>query len=191
MKKFKSKTLALVASAAALALVGTAAQAHLTTFGYLDNGNGTVTLFGEHWHGDLSSAYSANGGVHVSNVPVTLTVTVPWIGVINNVSIAGMGFTGYADTFTGISGAYQDWMYTAPLVLGNGTYDFYTGPNCCVDEMDSGAVRFTVSGITSVPDGDLGNAGIPEPATWAMMIMGFGLTGAAMRRRKGASLSIA
>lgn len=26
--------------------------------------------------------------------------------------------------------------------------------------------------------------GIPEPATWAMMIAGFGLTGAAMRRRK-------
>jgi hypothetical protein len=26
-------------------------------------------------------------------------------------------------------------------------------------------------------------AAVPEPATWAMMIMGFGLVGAAMRRR--------
>ena len=29
------------------------------------------------------------------------------------------------------------------------------------------------------------NAGaVPEPATWAMMLMGFGLVGGAMRRRK-------
>ena len=30
------------------------------------------------------------------------------------------------------------------------------------------------------------NAGVPEAATWAMLIAGFGLTGAAMRRRKAA-----
>ena len=31
----------------------------------------------------------------------------------------------------------------------------------------------------------LGNAGaVPEPATWAMLIAGFGLVGAAMRRRR-------
>jgi hypothetical protein len=33
-------------------------------------------------------------------------------------------------------------------------------------------------------DGTLSYAAVPEPATWAMMIAGFGLTGAAMRRRK-------
>ena len=27
---------------------------------------------------------------------------------------------------------------------------------------------------------------VPEPATWAMMIVGFGLAGAAMRRRREA-----
>ncbi|WP_372917730.1 PEPxxWA-CTERM sorting domain-containing protein, partial [Sandarakinorhabdus sp.] len=26
--------------------------------------------------------------------------------------------------------------------------------------------------------------GVPEPASWAMLIAGFGLTGAAMRRRR-------
>lgn len=29
-----------------------------------------------------------------------------------------------------------------------------------------------------------GNSGVPEPASWAMMLAGFGLTGAMMRRRK-------
>lgn len=33
------------------------------------------------------------------------------------------------------------------------------------------------------------SAAVPEPATWAMMIMGFGLTGAAMRRRGTARLA--
>lgn len=32
-------------------------------------------------------------------------------------------------------------------------------------------------------DGDVTPAAVPEPATWAMMIMGFGLVGGAMRRR--------
>ena len=27
------------------------------------------------------------------------------------------------------------------------------------------------------------NAGVPEPATWAMMLLGFGAVGAVMRRR--------
>jgi PEP-CTERM motif len=31
---------------------------------------------------------------------------------------------------------------------------------------------------------NIGNAAVPEPATWAMMIVGFGLIGGAMRRRK-------
>ena len=36
--------------------------------------------------------------------------------------------------------------------------------------------------FTFLPDG----SAVPEPATWAMMIVGFGLTGAAVRRRKSA-----
>ena len=33
--------------------------------------------------------------------------------------------------------------------------------------------------------------GVPEPATWAMMIVGFGVAGSAMRRRKSAQTAIA
>jgi hypothetical protein len=31
--------------------------------------------------------------------------------------------------------------------------------------------------------------GVPEPASWAMLIAGFGLTGAAMRRRRRATVA--
>jgi hypothetical protein len=34
-------------------------------------------------------------------------------------------------------------------------------------------------------------AGVPEPATWALMILGFGLTAAAMRRRNKATVRFA
>ena len=40
-----------------------------------------------------------------------------------------------------------------------------------------GMDNFITNGVGSV------NPGVPEPATWAMMIMGFGLMGAAMRRQ--------
>ena len=34
-----------------------------------------------------------------------------------------------------------------------------------------------------------GGAGVPEPASWALMIAGFGLAGAALRRRRSAALT--
>ena len=38
--------------------------------------------------------------------------------------------------------------------------------------------------IDNVRFGANADTGVPEPATWAMMIAGFGLVGGAMRRRK-------
>ncbi len=39
-------------------------------------------------------------------------------------------------------------------------------------------------GISILLDDGIGVGGVPEPATWAMMIAGFGLTGVAIRRRR-------
>lgn len=38
---------------------------------------------------------------------------------------------------------------------------------------------------------NINTSSVPEPATWAMMIMGFGLMGAAMRRRENVSVTYA
>jgi hypothetical protein len=38
---------------------------------------------------------------------------------------------------------------------------------------------------------DIGAGAVPEPATWAMMIAGFGLAGTAMRRRRSAAAALA
>lgn len=182
---FGSKSLALAASAVALASFSSAAGAHLVQFGWQDNGAGGVTLYGEHWHGDLTSAYSDNGGIHIT--PVSFagpTVTAQWTSVINNATTASLGLTG-SQCDPGNSGCdfYNDWMVTVPIALGNGVYDFFTGTGCCVDTM-SQAVRVTITGVTSVPPGTIGSGAVPEPSTWAMMILGFGAVGATLRRRQ-------
>jgi hypothetical protein len=181
------KVLALTASAATLAALSSAANAHLVQFGWLDNGAGGVTLYGEHWHGDLTSAYSANGGIHITPVSfVGPTITAPWTGVINNATTASLGLTGsQCDPVNSGCDFYHDWMITSPIALGNGVYDFFTGPNCCIDPMGA-PVRVTITGVTSVPPGTIGNGAVPEPSTWAMMLLGFGAVGFAMRRRKKA-----
>ena len=67
------------------------------------------------------------------------------------------------------------------------------------DELDFSLVgnelRLNWGGVT-YQDGDVlylgfsnaGPGGVPEPATWAMFIMGFGLVGAAVRRRTAATV---
>lgn len=158
----------------------TAADAHMVAFGWKETTLGTV-LFAEHWHGDLPSAYSDNGGLHITDVATGISTTVQWDGVINNTPEATLALTGIqADPGNCCRAAYSDWMFTTPLALGNGVYDFFTGTACCVDTM-SVPVRVTITGISNLPPGI---GGVPEPATWAMLILGFGAIGAAMRRSK-------
>ncbi|WEK41727.1 MAG: PEPxxWA-CTERM sorting domain-containing protein [Candidatus Sphingomonas colombiensis] len=53
-----------------------------------------------------------------------------------------------------------------------------TSLNQTTSETEKGYNRYLTSGSVSAVAG-----AVPEPATWAMMIAGFGLVGAAMRRR--------
>jgi hypothetical protein len=68
---------------------------------------------------------------------------------------------------------------------------FYFNPAGDVVSTDSNAVSYAVGygsvltrSITSVTTAAPAVAAVPEPATWMMMIGGFGLVGGAMRRKK-------
>jgi hypothetical protein len=182
---WKAKILAAGASIIAISSISSAANAHMVQFGWKETSTGTV-LYAEHWHGNLSSAYSDNGGLHITDVSNGTSITAQWVQVLNNTSTASLGLTGsQCDPQNAGCNTEQNWMVTNAIPLGNGVYDFFTGTNCCVDTMGS-PVRVTVTGITNT-GGGINNpipGGVPEPSTWAMMILGFGLTGAAMRSRR-------
>lgn len=79
----------------------------------------------------------------------------------------------------GFLGAIQ--MYAFSGSAGSG-FATYTGNNAAVDR-----VRFTLTPTGTSVNIDnifLGDAVVPEPATWAMLIAGFGMIGYGARRRK-------
>ena len=86
----------------------------------------------------------------------------------------GPGYTGYGFYNGGSPGT------VAAGYSINGTTQMYDTPNCNA---------FTGTCLTggafdlSARIADL-SSGVPEPATWAMMMLGFGAMGAALRRRK-------
>ena len=74
-----------------------------------------------------------------------------------------------------------------PIVIGP-SFECITSYSCF--NLQNGPTRYLVSGSAvgrTIPD-DLGNGNggnaVPEPASWALMIVGFGMTGGQLRARR-------
>ncbi len=86
-----------------------------------------------------------------------------------NPHIQGTGH--FVLTFTGLTGT--PFVSGVNLAFGTSGTDYHMAT--CSDP---------TGGSACTPGGGGGQGGVPEPATWAMMIMGFGGVGAMMRRRR-------
>ncbi|MDF1643094.1 MAG: PEP-CTERM sorting domain-containing protein [Pseudomonadales bacterium] len=192
MKKIK-----LFAALLACSFAAGSAQAHLVAFGWKDNGNGSITMWGQHWHGDQTAPSTANGGVRIGvfGTDETLWPVFQWTGYQNNLGGTTVGMDAMVtagiidgwDTDANFSDdpSENDWFYTDPLVLGNGTWGLFTGTNCCIDTMTVPG-QFTITGISSVPvgtgPGTVTN-GVPAPGTLALLSLGLATFGFGRRKK--------
>ncbi len=122
---------------------------------------------------------TARGGVASATLltPALRSLSLHWgsIDGHNRVEILGDGMTVLGsfggNLFQGASGSWTDG-------LSNRRVQFIADALTPIR-----GVRFAAQGVAFEFDSIAANA-VPEPASWAMLITGFGLAGAAMRRRR-------
>ncbi len=101
---------------------------------------------------------------------------------VTNSIVAGGTFTSMSNGF--FSGGSGDGSLPVSLLNGSNTLTFsYAGSLQGLGDEAWGLNSLTVTGNQF-------NSAVPEPATWAFMIFGFGAIGGAMRRRRNVKLKV-
>lgn len=191
---------ALLATALASAALMSAQRAQATPITFTETVIGSGTLDGEVFSDALVTFTGAAdttqviGHSQISHLPIEVdvagvgsdTFTDDFLVFANDVANTNIGFGDVTNNLA--------LMYVAGPVNG---YDLksdfsLTGgviKNLNADYATTGG-DFSFSGTAEVATfrAELGSA-TPEPAAWALMITGFGLTGAMLRRRRGAGAS--
>jgi hypothetical protein len=158
----------------------------LTVTGTLNNGPGTVSFTSIEQLINNANGQARIGALDgILNNPITISFTGGVISALElNINALTAGTVSFAFT-----GGDSNGYVTGPYAIGQSGSNFFD------------AFNGTFTGVTlSFADGASAqdirqvrlNAGptpqstppVPEPATWALMVCGFGAVGAAMRRRK-------
>ncbi|HEX7945707.1 MAG TPA: PEPxxWA-CTERM sorting domain-containing protein [Phenylobacterium sp.] len=136
-----------------------------------ENNAGTGPYVG--WRGDVG-VHNPTVDFHFAGLPTINSITI----YLDNSQTGGVGtpdqilVDGVSQAFTGPAGGTIGSVTLGGLNL--------TGDHHTIQFFQNTTFVWTfVSEVTFD-----GTAGIPEPATWAMMIAGFGLVGGTMRRRR-------
>lgn len=143
-----------------------------------------------------NTTYLVVPGDGSSSGTATLDLTGPLAGLVTN-SIAF--YWGSVDTYNTLEVLSRTGAVMATINggdLGAIAYGSGVNPNANVlfqltfsgsERADFGKLRFTsTQKAFEIDNFHISTSAVPEPATWAMMIAGFGLAGAAIRRRRTA-----
>jgi hypothetical protein len=199
-------TTLMTASVAAL-LASTAAQAQIA--GSLGNNGGPFTSLSAAGLGGGAVATLSGGTVYTADQPFA---DIPAGGVFGNMFLAAGPTSGNTATLTFASGYnYVSFLWGSPDTYNSltvtsslGAVQTFTAPGMGFavtngNQAFSQYVQFSTLGageyissiaFSNAPSQDafeVANfrvAGVPEASTWAMMIMGIGAAGGAMRRRR-------
>ena len=168
-KLIAGAVLALAATAPAAAVTYTTGTAQFNSLGdTIGSAYDQITL------GGVSGSATGLGTYLVNNVTFT-------VGLNSN---TGGDYTGsFTDTATVGGSPYS---YTVPYAIHISSTDSITlgGNSFRTDGVVVTFNKLTFSNIGSTATGNLtATVSVPEPATWAMMIAGFGLVGVGLRRR--------
>lgn len=207
-------TAALAASAAMTAMgVSTTAQAATTInglpTGYTTTGPTTGNVC--NGSGGINNCYAQTNGTVVNGNPGTAGSS-PLIARINATPTNSRGITEISTLFPSINGqefniVYNSTANTLSFTYTPGTNDpviHYLGISQAnmyvllydVSSITSGTIDLTSyfpnnPGFSHIDIFDTGAPGVPEPATWAMMLLGFGGIGMTMRRKRRNLMQVA
>lgn len=148
---------------------------------------------------DYSFAELLNGGTHAAWLFTARTTTVgntsPGFGLPANDSTltpATSPIVGGAPTWSPLGSdsgqcfssgcGYTGWIGSSFTLSAVGSYQLRFGVSNFNDAAFQSGLAFAGVTVNNVPV----TGAVPEPATWAMMIAGFGLAGTALRRRRTA-----
>ena len=122
---------------------------------------------------NMLTFYNDTAGVY--NLSVLTQLAANGMADVNftTLTLTGAGIPGGYAVFGGPTSNGTAWTYAiSDLALGVGTYTVNLAGTANPDAAFQGTVKFNLAG------------GVPEPATWGLMLLGFGLMGSSMRRRR-------
>lgn len=124
------------------------------------------------------------------------------VAVLNGTALYGAGIfgpgtgnfyftsTGSSVPFTfGLNGA-SGGSLTAPFVAGLNTFTLIVNNNNAGINTNNGPLTSGPSGVDFVGNVTFDVTAVPEPSTWAMMLLGFGMIGFAARRRSSVKTTV-
>ena len=132
--------------------------------------SGSTTIEGLLLNGSIFGGIVINGSLFVNPAPNTVLFNSLGLSIILNEQIlSGDGITSTGITTNAIRIGFDNFLLGTGLVDGN----------VIIGQSQARATAAPVA------------AAVPEPGTWAMMLLGFGLIGGLMRRRRAERLALA